>query len=175
MADAGKREQWTEWLEEFQGESDRACAVLGPAFLDEQLRALLEAFLVNDPGRVPDLFEGAAGPLASFSARIGMSYALGFLAPSEMRDVDLIRKIRNDFAHELHGVSFQSSSVASRCRELTGCNHLVPFTGEMTPRLRFVMTVLFLANWIALRRLGIRDQRRVVHEEVKKGEVKDVK
>ena len=170
MADQAKREQWQEWLEEFQAESDRACAVLGAAFLDEQLRALLEAFLVNDTKRVPDLFEDAAGPLATFSSRISMAYALGFLAPSEVRDLDLIRKIRNEFAHQLHGVSFASATVASRCAELTGWHVVTRYSGPLGPRDYFVLSVVMLANFIAIRRLWIRDERRTSRSEVRRSD-----
>jgi DNA-binding MltR family transcriptional regulator len=98
MADSEKKEQWQEWMEEFQAESDRACAVLGAAFLDEQLRSLLESFFVDDQRKVKELFY-QSGPLASFSSRTSLAYVLGFLSPSEVHDLDLIRKIRNDFAH----------------------------------------------------------------------------
>ena len=166
MADPAKREQWQEWMDEFQGESDRACAVLGAAFLDEQLRALLEAFFVDDPNRMQDIFEKAASPLATFSSRINMAYALGFLAPREIRDLNLIRKIRNEFAHELHDVSFVSPSIASRCAELTQCDVIGQTFGTLGPRYRFVLSVVFLAQRLALRRLGIRNERRTIQSEV---------
>lgn len=167
MVDPAKREQWQEWMEEFQAESDRACSVLGAAFLDEHLRALLEAFFVDHPERIQNLFKDAAGPLASFSSRINMAYALGFLAPNELRDLDLIRKIRNVFAHELHDVTFVSPSVASRCAELRQCNYIGRSLGPLSPRDRFVLSVVFLAHWLAMRRLEIRDERRAIQNEVR--------
>ena len=169
MADTAKREQWNEFLEEFQAESDRSCAVLGAAFLDEHLRTLLEAFFVDDPRRIADLFDGAATPLSGFAAKTQMAYALGFLSLGEFRDLDLIRKIRNEFAHDLHGVSFATSSVALRCTELTCCNVVEAALGAMGARARFTTSVTMLANWIALRRLGIRDSKRRVQAEVKGG------
>jgi mannitol operon repressor len=167
MVDSAKREEWKKFLEEFQGEPDRSCAILGTAFLDEQLRALLEAFFLDDPKRIPEMFEAATGPFSTFSGRIQTAYALGFLAPSELRDLDLIRKIRNEFAHDLHGVTFSTPSVVARCTELTRCNFLQKAVGELTARDRYILRVTFLANWIALRRLGIGDSRRKVQAEVK--------
>jgi DNA-binding MltR family transcriptional regulator len=166
MVDPDKREQWREWMDEFQGESDRACAVLGAAFLDEHLRALLEAFFVDDPRNLAELFDGS-GPLSTFSARVGLAYALGFLAPSERRDLSLIRRIRNDFAHELHGLSFEQPQVVSRCGELVGCRHLEPALGRsLHGRERYVLTVIALSNWIAMRKLNIRETRRKIEPEV---------
>ena len=171
MTDSSKREQWAEFLEEFQAESDRACAVLGAAFLGEQLRSLLTAFLVDDLAQVEGLFEGAAAPLSSFASRTQMAYMLGFLSPSQHRDLDLIRRIRNKFAHDLHGVSFTSPSIASRCAELAGCNVIGNALGDMGPRSRFVVTVAMLSQWIPLRRLGIGDSRRQVQPEAKQANV----
>lgn len=166
MVDRSKRDQWNEWLEEFQGESDRACAILGAAMLDEQLRSLLEAFLVDDTKCMRELFEGASAPLSSFSGRILMAYAAGFIAPSELQDFTLIRKIRNEFAHNLHGVSFSTEAVANRCYELAGPRMYEQFLGEIGARNRYVLSVNSLANWIAIRRLRSQRERRTAQQEV---------
>lgn len=165
MADPAKREQWKEWMVEFQAESDRACAVLGAAFLDEHVRALLEAFMVDDPKPVRTLLEH--GPLRSFAARVKMAYALGFLAPSEIHDLNLIRNIRNKFAHDLHGAAFASPGVASLCQKLKHCDVVGPDFRPFDIRGRFTLSVVLLAQRIALRRLGIRDGRRNIQSEVK--------
>ena len=39
------------------------------------------------------------------------------------RDLDLIRKIRNDFAHSAENLSFENQKVASRCKELSYTYH----------------------------------------------------
>src|SRR5690348_9432004 len=110
-----KQEDFEQFYNEFQGESDRACAILGAVILDEQLRALLEAFCIDDSGAVAKLFKGPAAPLATFSSRTSAAYALGLVPRSERRDLDLIRHIRNAFAHQLHGLSFESDEIKSRC------------------------------------------------------------
>ncbi|GLS35409.1 hypothetical protein GCM10010869_09970 [Mesorhizobium tianshanense] len=153
-------------MEEFQSESDRACAVLGPAFLDDQLRELLKSFLVDDQ-RVADLFASSMGPLASFSSRIEMAFALGFLAPREVRDLNLIRKVRNEFAHQLAGTSFVSPKVVSWCSELAQCDVFSWTKDTLSSRNRFVLSIVMLANWISIRRLGIQNTRRTVQREPK--------
>ena len=164
MADPEKREQWREWLDELQEESDRSCALLAAAFLDEQLRALLEGFLVDDPKSVGQLFEGS-GPLATLSSRIDLAYVLGFITPTELRDLGLIRKIRNQFAHELHGLSFETEAISARCNELEAYGLVARMT-DATPRMRFVTTVALVANWIATRRMAIKEGRRKIRPEV---------
>ena len=164
-SDPTNPDQWKEWLEEFRSETDRGCTLLGGAFLDEQLRLLLEGFLVEDQKLCEKLFNGF-GPLSSFSARISVCYGLGFLSPEEFRDLELIRKIRNEFAHELHGLSFSSSTIAQRCQELKTCNFSIPDSHKLDLRSRFVISVVMLANYLAIRRLGIGDTRCKKHEGV---------
>lgn len=166
MADTEQRDEWAEWLKEFQEESDRACAILGAAMLDEQLRSLLEAFFVDDPRATKELLDSASAPVSTFSARVRMAYSLGFLAPTEKGDLELIRKTRNDFAHELHGLSFESAGIADRCSQLEGAKLYERLGLELDARTRYVFTVMSLATWIALRRIGIREGRRSLCPEV---------
>jgi DNA-binding MltR family transcriptional regulator len=77
--------------------SHRGCALAAAAFLDERLKQLLSALFV--PGCVEGLLDGATAPLGTLSARILTAQALGLLPPKAARDLHLIRKIRNEFAH----------------------------------------------------------------------------
>ncbi len=83
--------------------SDRAQVITVGAFLDSMLEQLL-FFGLAEGGWKRDLFEGQ-GPLATFSARIDMACAMGLLPESLRRDLHLIRKLRNHFAHRVVGGS----------------------------------------------------------------------
>lgn len=109
-----------ELTNEFQDESERAAAVLAAAYLDHLLGELLTATMTAEPEEVEELlFQKGSGPLGTFSARIDTAYCLGLLSRDERRDLHLIRKIRNNFAHELTGMSFEGTQIiANRCREL---------------------------------------------------------
>jgi DNA-binding MltR family transcriptional regulator len=109
-----------ELTNEFQDESDRAAAVLAAAYLDHLLGELIAATMTAEPEEVEELlFQKGNGPLGTFSACINTAYCLGLLSGDEWRDLHLIRKIRNDFAHELTGMSFEGTqTIANRCREL---------------------------------------------------------
>ena len=98
-------------------ESDRGCALFAAAFLDKALSDLLYLSLVTDKRIEKDLFEGTA-PLSSFSARIKLAFYLGKISKECRADLDTIRSIRNEFAHHAELVSFDSQSVADRCRNL---------------------------------------------------------
>ena len=100
-----------------RGETDRGCALMAAAFLDDQLGRLLRSVLVDDAKAVDELV-GPSGALGAFSSRIEACYALGLLPPLARRDLHLIRKVRNEFAHTLSPRTFEEPSIASRCSEL---------------------------------------------------------
>lgn len=105
--------------EEFKKETDRGAVILAASLFDIQLETLLKDFLIPDHGSDDELFESTTAPLSSFSAKILMAYRLGLITKRFARDLNLIRKIRNEFAHNIHGCSFEHSSVKSRVHELS--------------------------------------------------------
>lgn len=97
-------------------QSDRSLAILGFSFLDSMLRGLLEAWFI-DAAKKAALFEGT-GPLSTASAKIALAHATGLISDDERRDLDLLRKIRNKFAHEHAQGSFNTDPVRSQTLEL---------------------------------------------------------
>jgi len=80
-------------------ESDRALAIVSFSYIDETLKKLIMQQMNPDISEGPaSLFEGF-GPLASGSARIKLAAALYWISPSLYQGLDLLRKIRNEFAH----------------------------------------------------------------------------
>lgn len=70
------------------------------SFVDNQLRIILESFLVE--GRAgADLLDGMNAPIGTFSARIQVAYALGLIDQREYDSITAIRRIRNEFAHKI--------------------------------------------------------------------------
>ena len=118
-------------------ESDRGCALMAAAFLDDQLSLLIKEFLVQDQKVVSPLFE-SNGPIATFSSRISLSYALGLIPYNAYRELNLLRKIRNEFAHISQKLSFESPAIAARCRELS----FDGFSIKVAPRKKFVRSML---------------------------------
>jgi hypothetical protein len=103
------------FLQELRRESDRGLALIGGAFLDEKLAATLAAFFATDS---PALLHGKNAPLGSFSARIETCFALGLIEEVERNECDLIRRIRNEFAHKLVGTSFNQQRIIDLCKNL---------------------------------------------------------
>jgi hypothetical protein len=99
----------------FRAESDRACAVLGAALLDVRLESLYNRRLRNSAN---ELLSGN-GLLGAFSARIRVARALAWISEDVRFDLDQIRSIRNEFAHNVdHELSFSNPSIADKCRTL---------------------------------------------------------
>lgn len=115
------------FLMEFKKESDRAAVILGAAQIDTLLRQILLKYLMPNPSKSDELFDGEA-PLASFSARINLIFRLGFITPNYAHALHMIRKIRNDFAHEVFGCSIESCPHRDRAKELISHFDSIPST-----------------------------------------------
>lgn len=104
------------FLTEFNKETDRGAALAAAAMIDELLRRVLSGFLVANKG-AKALLDGFNAPLGTLSSRIAASFALGLISEREHRECELIRKIRNEFAHQVK-VSFESAKVLGLCSQL---------------------------------------------------------
>jgi DNA-binding MltR family transcriptional regulator len=112
-------EHWDNvFMQEFSKESDRASVILAVAMLDQALETLLKTYLVPTDSSEDRLLDGAYAPLSSFSARIDLCYRLSLISARFCRDLHIIRRIRNEFAHNVTGCNFGSSGVRNRIIEL---------------------------------------------------------
>ena len=120
---------------EFVNASDRAVAIIGATALDTHLEKLLKKYLINDSKAVNDLISGSSNSLLStFSAKIHATYCLGLISKNEFEDLQIVRRIRNNFAHELQNCNFDNVSIKSLIGNLIMINaHLKkhPPAGDM--------------------------------------------
>jgi hypothetical protein len=87
-----------ELISKVGAESERGMTVLVVAELDRVLEVVLKSYLA--PGKARDnLFSGGTPPLGTFSARISVARALHLIREDEYELLHLIRRIRNEFAH----------------------------------------------------------------------------
>ena len=101
-------------------EGERALVIGGAARIDVVLERLLKAVLKPHPGGDDNLFDPDR-PLGSFSAKISLAWRMGLLDAETEKSLQMIRKIRNDFAHAETRISLSDSAVKSRIRELAAC------------------------------------------------------
>lgn len=116
LADLSSDEKLMPYVAELAGQSDRACGIVAAAMLETLLEQILRKHFV--PAKGDDLFV-TYGPLSTFSAKVNICAALGLISDSEHRDLHLVRRIRNDFAHDLHKWSFDKDPVRSHVNQLS--------------------------------------------------------
>ena len=151
-----------QFLAAFNNESDRGAALAAAAFVDERLYEVLEAFFVDQPAS-RELLCGANAPLATFSARISACYALGLLQGNEYREINIIRKVRNEFGHTWENISFETGRVADLSRQLPWLGPVECETGA-TVRARFNAAVAILLTDLLWRVRLVRGERRTLRE-----------
>lgn len=121
-----------EMVGSFHKESDRGAAILAGSFLEHYLGVYLRS-LTTDKRAAEKLFDGM-GPLATFSQRITAGFAFGFINKSQHADLELIRRVRNYFAHDPAHCSFASEEVQGRVMKLSTygktCNGYNPDHGR---------------------------------------------
>lgn len=101
-------------------ESDRGCVLLGAAILEQRLAELFcFTFKTNDISRkIADSIFDSNGPLSTFSSKIKLAYALGYIDRLAYEDLEKIRKIRNEFAHTAKAVDFLQNDIAKDIERL---------------------------------------------------------
>jgi DNA-binding MltR family transcriptional regulator len=171
---------WKGFYEELQKETPRGAVIIAGAFLDAQLRDLLSKFLIDEPKIVDELIGSdnkPDRPLSSFSSRIKAAYCLGLIGRNIYDDLNAIRKIRNKFAHKMHGYTFNEPEIVSWCKSLKLANMITDAIPTLpnSHRDMFLLGVTQLANWLAIITLEQDQNRRTVPKDPRLGQVKKVK
>lgn len=98
---------------EIEGASDRAAAIVSCAFLDDYLQQILKSYLTEDSESANKKLYGNNGPLSTFSSKITLSYRLGLISQFEYKQLNILRTIRNLFAHDVSANSFDAPNIRS--------------------------------------------------------------
>jgi len=140
------QEQMQAIADEIEKQTDRGAAIVAAALLDNILENLIVArLIIQSPKRRKALF-GQFAPLRSFSAKIELGFALGLFNNQRRESLELIREVRNKFAHRLEAAGFDHSEIAavveakvppdvrgwalsSRQKFIFVCNTLIVFLG----------------------------------------------
>jgi hypothetical protein len=109
--------EFSEFASDFASESDRAIVVLTAARLDYQLQRVLERYLLPSVSKTDEFFE-SQGPASTFSNRIILAFRLGLIDKLFAKSLNLIRRIRNDFAHEPTKSTLETGGYRDRVRSL---------------------------------------------------------
>jgi hypothetical protein len=101
------------------GRSDRAVAILIAIQLEEALHQALLGWLRPLSKTEHNQIFGATAPLSGFAARIRMSYAMGVIGSKTRDELNVIREVRNAFAHSGRELSFDTPEVRNACAFLS--------------------------------------------------------
>jgi hypothetical protein len=94
-------------------EGGRGAVLLGAARLDLSLELLLKAVLRPNTGGDDNLFDNER-PLGTYSAKISLAYRLGLIDKHVEHALQMIRKVRNDFAHSFEDTDLAESAHKNR-------------------------------------------------------------
>ena len=150
--------QLSDFLSEFNAESDRGAALTAVSMLDQRLKEVLRAFFANVPAS-KDLLGGFNAPLGTFSSRSSAAFALGLVQKNEYEEIGLIRRIRNEFGHQWKGVSFEAGRVADLCRQLPWLGP-PKFEAGASLRQRFDFAVVILLTDLLWRKRLVEKEKR---------------
>jgi DNA-binding MltR family transcriptional regulator len=99
-------------------ESDRGFALTAAAWIDDAIEEVIRSRFVENKKAADELLTGDA-PLATLSARIKLLYCMGIITEEVRKDLNIIRAIRNLFAHERGRVTFDTREIKDRCRSFS--------------------------------------------------------
>ena len=159
---------YNKWMQlvrdELDGRSDRATIIVMATIIEAQLQTLLEAFLV-DCDESKKLFKRESA-LSTFSSKIDMCYCLGIISTHEYKTINILRRIRNGFAHDLKVRYFdKDQSTIDLCKNLSipfGMyvpQDLIVINGEVQPfpidvfdkadtRERILLAFYYITNYL---------------------------
>ncbi|MDQ5955092.1 MAG: hypothetical protein QG621_95 [Patescibacteria group bacterium] len=110
---------------EFANETDRGAVLVTASLLENTLTNLLKKFFTPSCSSEDELIDVPNAPLSNFSAKIKICERLGIISPRLGRDLHLIRKIRNEFAHNIHGSSLESGRIKDLLTNLVSTSGIV--------------------------------------------------
>ena len=108
---------FSSFLKEFQEETDRGAALVGAALIDERIKRLLNSHFVECK-QSKEIINGSNAPLGTLNARVKLAYCLGLITEFEYKEIEVVRKVRNEFAHKVHGLTFNDQKVHDLCQNL---------------------------------------------------------
>ena len=90
--------------------------------MDDVLCRIIKAKLLPSIEKNDELFDGAYSPFSTFSSRIDLAYRVALIRPAYRSSLHLLRKIRNDFAHQNIAKGFENPSTQDRIRNILHLN-----------------------------------------------------
>lgn len=130
----------------FLAESDRGCAVVVGSFVEAGVHLACAARMVDDADLLDRAFHATGAPLGTFAAKIRMGASLGMYGPKTAEKLNLIKDIRNAFAHALRPLDFRNPTIVQACNVLDSTQLPAPMSGHAPARVRYTAFCWWIFN-----------------------------
>jgi hypothetical protein len=151
-------EDLSKFLIGFNKETDRGAVLLAASIIDEWLSEILINFL-KENSISKELVLGFNAPLGTFSARTKMAFSLSLIEKREYDEINIIRKIRNQFGHNWQELNFDSEIIKKECDKL---NWFGPYDlpdESFTNRNKFNFVIVALLGDLLWRKRLVKKER----------------
>jgi DNA-binding MltR family transcriptional regulator len=151
-------EQYNMLLKELERESDRGCILICTSLLDGLLEEALKKYFFLRKKKNSVINELFKGPLHSFAAKTKFAYLFSIIEEWMLDDLNIMRKLRNDCAHQFSSVSFKDGHITRKTENLQGADHWVGIfkdkggaaaMGKEKEKNRFVFSALYIHSVLA--------------------------
>jgi hypothetical protein len=96
-------------------ESDRGCALIAGSVAENALETIIRTRMTPLNKEREDQIFGIDGILGSFSSKIKIAFAFGFIDVDLRDQLDRMREIRNVFAHSKIAIDFKTPEIHRAC------------------------------------------------------------
>lgn len=106
-----------EMNKELNTATGRGLVMVACSYIDELLLKILKSFMIQGESAA-QLLDGFNAPLGTLSTRAAAAHALGLINDAEHREITILRRVRNRFAHKVN-VSFDDQDIDNLTSHLT--------------------------------------------------------
>lgn len=152
---------FNDYINELKKESDRGLILVGTSFIDQKLKKSLEAFCINHKSS-ERLISDRNAPLGTFSSRVDACLSLGLIDEFEHSEISLLRKIRNEFAHGLHGLDYGNKKVEGLISSLKSDLPIVEKNQKFENRFKIINSLVCLITKLYYRPEYVISEKRTI-------------
>lgn len=132
-----------EFIREVNEGNDRAVAIVWSAMAEDALDRMMMRWMDHLTSDEKSVLSGHNSPISTFAGKIIIARVMGLLSKDDRKDLDIVRLIRNAFAHSAAELSFSTKEVADMCAQLSIVSRIKPGI-PVNPRACYCATCLRL-------------------------------
>lgn len=146
-------------LEVLDDHDDRGLVLSLATFAEDTLGRLLVGYM-REEKQAKQLVDGFNAPLGTFAARTKAALVIGLIGREQYDDLEILRRVRNSFAHDWQGVSLDRNDI----KALLGQLHAYTFNnirikGDERERLRGAITTILIELRVLIKELKRKGRR----------------